>query len=75
MKNKIFSFNIPDEYCIMVRDIIYNRVKDKNFFDSSIQDSEDKVSVLCEIVTNSMSQAFEIGYTLGVKDGENLRKT
>lgn len=73
MTNKIFSFNTPPDYCRMIRDIIYNRVKDKNFFDSSIQDDEDKVSVLCEIVTQSMEKSYEIGYTLGVEYGKTIK--
>lgn len=68
--NKPFYFTVPSEYNPMIRDLVYGRLN-KDFLGSSIQNQEDVVSVLCEIVCNSMEQSYKIGYTLGKEDGKN----
>lgn len=67
---KPFYFSVPDEYSSMIRDLVYGRLN-KDFLGSSVQNQEDAVSVLCEIVCNSMEQSYKIGYTLGKEDGKN----
>ena len=67
-----FSFHTPPEYKKMIRDIAYGRAIGKEFKEGSIQDQEDMVSVLCEIVENSMNQAYRIGYVLGTEYGKSL---
>jgi hypothetical protein len=71
---KPFTFHVPSGYISMVRDIVYDRTKGKNFFDSSIQDEEDAISVIAEIIEQSMNRSYEIGYTLGLADGQKYNK-
>jgi hypothetical protein len=71
---KCFSFNVPATYSKIVRDLVYNRVKELDRpFDCSVQDEEDKISVLCDIITLSMEEAYKIGYILGVEDGKKQK--
>ena len=73
-KVKPFTFHTPSGYISMVRDIVYDRTKGKNFFDSSIQDKEDEIGVIAEIIERSMNESYRIGYTLGVADGQKYNK-
>lgn len=73
-KVKPFTFHTPPGYISMVRDIVHGRTKGKNFFDSSIQDKEDEMSVIAEIIERSMDESYWIGYTLGVADGQKYNK-
>jgi len=74
MKNKPFSFHTPADYLPMIKDIAYGRANGQNYFGGSIQDEEDIISVLTEIVERSMSESYQIGYTLGVADGQKYNK-
>jgi hypothetical protein len=71
---KSFTFNAPSGFMDMVRDIVYDRTKGKNFFNSSVQDKEDEVSVIAEIIEQSMNRSYKIGYTLGLADGQKYNK-
>lgn len=74
MKSKPFSFNVPSEYSQIIRELVYNRIKELGSpFDCSIQGEEDKIGILSDIVRFSMEEAYKIGYTLGIEEGKRYK--
>jgi len=62
-------FNTPSRAVKQIRDIIYSRGEYSNLKE------EDKLENLFIIISSSMTQAFEIGLTLGKEEGNKGEDT